>query len=206
MAAAPLAAILTTACMLHFATALVTARRLRVISASRIDGDTQRRPLVSLIISIARLEQSEIETALSAFDIRYPNFELLFCAFDDDEPRLASLRQRIAASPDVKAKLLIGRARVSANPKLDNIEKGWIAAQAELIAMIDGNVAVPADLVDRMLAVWDASTGLSSSSPIGIRPLGLWAEVECAFLNTFQARWQLSVDCLGAGFAHGKEI
>src|SRR5271166_5091584 len=144
MAAAPLAAILTTACMLHFATALVTARRLRVISASRIDGDTQRRPPVSLIIPIAGLEQSEIETALSAFDIRYPNFELLFCAFDDDDPRLASLRQRIAASPHVKAKLLIGRA-LSANPKLDNIEKGWTAARAELIAMIDGNVVFPPD-------------------------------------------------------------
>ncbi len=205
-AAAPLAAILTTALMLHFATALVTARRVRGASASRIHGDPQRWPPVSLIIPVAGLEQSEIETALSAFGIRYPNFELLFCALDDDEPRLASLRQRIAASPEVKAKLLLGRACVSAHPKLDNMEKGWTAAHAEMIAIVDGNVAVPPDLVDRLLAVWDGSTGLSCSPPIGVNPSGLWAEVECAFLNTLQARWQLSADCLGAGFAHGKAM
>ena len=204
--AAPLAAILTIAFMLHFATAIVAARRLRAAPASRTYGDSQRRPPVSLIIPIAGLERSEIETALSAFDIRYPDFQLLFCAFDEDEPRLASLRQRIAASPHVKAKLLIGRARVSANPKLDNIEKGWTAARAELIAMVDGNVVFPPDLIDRLLAVWDASTGLSTSALIGVKPLGVWAEVECAFLNTYHVRWQLSADYLDGGFANGKAM
>jgi ceramide glucosyltransferase len=206
MEAAPLAAILTIAFMLHFATAIVTALRLRAASVSRIYGDPRLRPPVSLIIPIAALEQSEIESALSAFDILYPDFELLFCAFDEDEPRLASLRQKIAASPHVKARLLTGRARVSANPKLDNIEKAWTAAQAELIAMVDGNVVFPPDLIDRLLAVWDESTGLSSSAPIGVKPLGLWAEVECAFLNTFHTRWQLSADYLGGGFANGKAM
>jgi ceramide glucosyltransferase len=204
--AALLAAILTIAFMLHFATAIVTARRLQAASVSRIYGDPQQRPPISLIIPIAALERSEIETALSAFDILYPAFELLFCAFDEDEPRLASLRQRIAASPHVKAKLLIGRAHVSANPKLDNVEKAWTAAEAELIAMVDGNVLFPPDLIDRLLAVWDASTGLSTSAPIGVKPSGLWAEVECAFLNTFHARWQLSADYLGGGFANGKAM
>src|SRR5271157_266153 len=164
MESAPLAAILTIAFMFHFATAIVTARRLQAPSVSRIYGDPQRRPPVSLIIPIAALERSEIETALSAFDILYPNFELLFCAFDEDEPRLASLRQRIAASPHVQAKLLIGRARVSANPKLDNIEKAWTAAQAELIATVDGNVVFPPDLIDRLLAVWDDSPGFAGRS------------------------------------------
>jgi ceramide glucosyltransferase len=204
--AAPLTAILTIAFMLHFATAILTASRLGATSVSPIYGDLQRQLPVSLVIPIAGLERSEIETALSAFDIRYPDLELLFCAFDEDEPRLASLRRRIAASPHVKAKLLVGRAHVSANPKLDNIEKGWTAAQAELIAVVDGNVAFPPDLIDRLLAVWDASTGLSSSPSIGVEPSGLWAEVECAFLNTFHARWQLSADCFGGGFANGKAM
>lgn len=203
--AAPLAAMLVIALVLHFATAIVTGLRLRVGSASEIHGD-RRRPPVSLVIPVAGLQQSEIETALSAFDILYPNFELLFCAFEDDEPRLASLRLKMAASPHVKAKLLIGRAYMSANPKLDNIEKAWSSAQAEMIAMIDGNVAFPPDVLDRLLAVWDTSTGLSSSPPIGVKPVGLWAEVECAFLNTFQARWLLSADYVRGGFAHGKAM
>jgi len=201
-----MAAILAIAFMLHFATAVVTARRLRAPSPCRADGGSRGRPSVSLIIPVAGLEGSEIENALAAFDIAYPDFELLFCAFEDDMARLAALQQRMAASSNVKAKLLIGRTCVTANPKLDNIEKAWTEARAELIAMVDGNVAFPPDMVDRLLAVWDASTGMSSSPAIGVKPIGFWAQIECAFLNTFHARWQLSADYLGGGFANGKAM
>ena len=37
-------------------------------------------------------------------------------------------------------------------------------------------------------------------------PAGVWAELECAFLNTYQARWQYLADTLGAGFAQGKTM
>src|SRR4029079_19021006 len=33
-----------------------------------------------------------------------------------------------------------------------------------------------------------------------------WAEVECAFLNTLQARWQYAGEALGLGFAQGKSM
>ncbi|WP_292053044.1 glycosyltransferase, partial [Mesorhizobium sp.] len=38
------------------------------------------------------------------------------------------------------------------------------------------------------------------------RPDGFWAEVECAFLNTLQARWQYTGEALGLGFAQGKSM
>jgi ceramide glucosyltransferase len=41
---------------------------------------------------------------------------------------------------------------------------------------------------------------------VGSHPLGFWAELECAFLNTYQARWQLSADAIGFGFAQGKSM
>ena len=51
-----------------------------------------------------------------------------------------------------------------------------------------------------------AGTGLVSSPPVGIRPQGLWGAVECAFLNAYQARWQLAADQVGLGFAQGKTL
>ncbi len=33
-----------------------------------------------------------------------------------------------------------------------------------------------------------------------------WAELECAFLNTYQARWQYIADAFGFGFAQGKTM
>ncbi len=36
--------------------------------------------------------------------------------------------------------------------------------------------------------------------------MGFWGELECAFLDTYQARWQLAADQLGNGFAQGKTL
>ena len=37
-------------------------------------------------------------------------------------------------------------------------------------------------------------------------PENFAAEIECAFLNTYQARWQYSAEALGFGFAQGKTM
>ena len=57
-----------------------------------------------------------------------------------------------------------------------------------------------------MLSGWDAAAGLVCSPPIGSAPEGVWAELECAFLNSHQARWQCFADSIGIGFAQGKSM
>jgi ceramide glucosyltransferase len=42
--------------------------------------------------------------------------------------------------------------------------------------------------------------------PVGARPENFWAELECAFLNTLQARFQYVSEALGWGFAQGKAM
>ena len=65
---------------------------------------------------------------------------------------------------------------------------------------------MPPDYLDRVLERWKPDTGLVCSPPVGTRPDGLGAELECAFLNTYQARWQLIADALGTAFAQGKTM
>jgi cellulose synthase/poly-beta-1,6-N-acetylglucosamine synthase-like glycosyltransferase len=84
--------------------------------------------------------------------------------------------------------------------------KGWRAARHDWIVIADSNVLMPRDYIERLFASWRADTGLVASPPIGCRPQGLWAELECAFLNTYQARWQYLADALGFGFAQGKTM
>ena len=74
------------------------------------------------------------------------------------------------------------------------------------IIIADSNVLMPRDYIQRLFASWRADTGLVASPPIGCRPQGIWAELECAFLNTYQARWQYVVDSFGYGFAQGKTM
>src|SRR5262245_62291758 len=72
--------------------------------------------------------------------------------------------------------------------------------------MGDSNVVMPRGYIGRLLAAWRADTGVVSSPPAGCRPQGFWAELECAFLNTYQLRWQYAAAAIGLGFAQGKSM
>jgi ceramide glucosyltransferase len=112
----------------------------------------------------------------------------------------------IAAHPYIPASLLIGDERISGNPKLNNVLKGWEAASNDLIVMADCNLLLPPDYLQRVLAAWQPDTGLVSAPPVGSHPQGFWAALECAFLNSYQARWQYVADSIGLGFAQGKTL
>jgi ceramide glucosyltransferase len=119
---------------------------------------------------------------------------------------VALLRRLMAKHAHVPARLLVGNDAISGNPKLNNFAKGWTAASHEWIVVSDSNALLPRDCIQRLLARWDFRTGLVCSPPVGAHPIGIWAELECAFLNTYQARWQCFADAIGFGFAQGKTM
>jgi ceramide glucosyltransferase len=161
---------------------------------------------VSLVRPLCGIDNYAADTLRSTFELDYQRYEILFCVTDAADPVLPLVKDLIAAYPTVAARLLIGDDRVSANPKLNNVVKGWRAASHDWIVIADSNVLMPRDYIQRLFASWRADTGLVASPPIGSHPRGLWAEVECAFLNTYQARWQYIVDGFGRGFAQGKTM
>ena len=112
----------------------------------------------------------------------------------------------MAAHPEIPSRLLIGDDRVSANPKLNNVVKGWKAAERDWVVVADSNVLMPRDYIQRLMKRWRADTGVVCAPPLGARPASFAAEIECAFLNTYQARWQYAAETLGFGFAQGKTM
>ena len=80
------------------------------------------------------------------------------------------------------------------------------AARHDWIILADANVLMPKDYIQRLLMSWRHRSGLVCSMPLGSRPGNLWAELECAFLNTFEARWQYCAEAFGMGFAQGKSM
>ncbi|QPC94896.1 ceramide glucosyltransferase [Mesorhizobium sp. INR15] len=161
---------------------------------------------VSIIVPARGVEPFTQETLERAFSLDWPDYELIFCVANADDPVVRLIRSAIARFPVVHARLLIGEDRVSANPKLNNCIKGWEAARHDWVIIADSNVLMPGDYVQHLMSAWRHDTGLVCSTPIGSRPDGFWAEVECAFLNTLQARWQYAGDALGLGFAQGKSM
>jgi ceramide glucosyltransferase len=102
--------------------------------------------------------------------------------------------------------VIVGDEQVSSNPKLNNCVRGWDAARQDWIILTDANGLMPNDGIQRLLASWRRRTGLVCSMPLGSRPRNLWAELECSFLNTFEARWQYCAEAVGLGFAQGKTM
>lgn len=165
-----------------------------------------QRPPVAILRPVCGLDRFDAETLASGFLLDYPDYELIFCAARADDPAVPLLRGLIAAHPATRARLLIGDMPLTGNPKLNNLFKGWDATQAPVVVMTDANLLLPPDYLDRLLAELTPGTGLVSAPPVGIRPDGLAGAVEAAFLNGFQARWQLAADSVGLGFAQGKTL
>ena len=165
------------------------------------------RPAATIVVPMCGIEQFTGETLERAFALDWPDYELIFGIASAGDPVVPLVRKAIAAHPERAARLIVGDERASANPKLNNCVKGWRAARHDWVVLADSNVLMPPQYLHHLFAAWRADeTGLVCSTPLGSRPSGFWAEVECAFLNTHQARWQYAGEALGMGFAQGKSM
>ncbi len=190
------------ATLIHVVTTLITVGRCSKPRPLK----SAHWPAVTIIRPLRGVDPFDEETLRSGFELDYPSFTLVFCCADAGDPAVPLVRGLMATYPNVDASLLIGDSRASANPKLNNMLKGWRAATSDWVVFADCNVLMPKDYMQRLFSTWRSGTGLVCSPPAGCSPNGLWAEVECAFLNTYQARWQYTADSLGFGFAQGKTM
>jgi ceramide glucosyltransferase len=191
------------ALLIHLASIALVWPRFR-----RDDAIPPRKahPPISVLRPVCGLDPELAETLRSSFAALSDADEVIFCVASPDDPALPAIRRLIDEHPQASARLLVGDDRISGNPKLNNLAKGWAAARHDWIVLIDSNVLLPRDYIEVLFARWTPGTGLVTSPPAGIRPAGLWAAVEAGFLNSYQDRWQLASDQLGNGFAQGKVL
>ena len=188
----------------HVASIAVAIGRFR--RPPRLAALSSQLPPVSLVRPLCGIDNYAADTLSSTFALDYPRYEILFCVASAKDPVVPLVERLIADHAGVQARLLIGDERISTNPKLNNVLKGWAAAAHDWIILADSNVLMPPNYIQRLFASWRDDTGLVASPPVGCRPDGFWAELECAFLNTYQARWQYAADTAGSGFAQGKTM
>jgi ceramide glucosyltransferase len=189
--------------VLHIISVVIAAWRCRPRAVELPSGIL---PAVSIVRPVCGIDNFLEQTLRTSFELAYPAFELIFCVASARDPAITIVNDLMAAHRQVRARLLIGDDRVSPNPKLNNCVKGWRAATHQWVVIADSNVLMPPDYVQRLLATWRPDTGLVCSPPVGCRPIGFWANLECAFLNAYQARAQYFADTLGIGFAQGKSM
>lgn len=190
--------------VMNFASMWLMGRKCR--ARARNMPAPAEAPPVTIIRPLCGLETFSEETLGATFDLDYPNYEIIFCVQFPNDPIIPLVEQLIAAHPEQDARLLIGDDYVSQNPKLNNCVKGWNAARNDYVILADSNALPPRDYIQTMLAAFEPNTAMTVSMPIGTRPTTFWSMVECAILNTFQARWQYGAEAIGAAFAQGKNM
>jgi ceramide glucosyltransferase len=163
-------------------------------------------PAVTIVRPLCGIDPFAAETLASTFALDYPSYEIIFCLADAADPVAPMVRRLMAAHPQIPSRLLVGDDRPSSNPKLNNVVKGWKAAAHGWIIIADSNVMMPRDYIQRLMARWRPNSGIVCAPPIGAAPKSFAAEIECAFLNTYQARWQYAGEAFGLGFAQGKTM
>lgn len=186
----------------HLASTALVLGRLGVNPPPILSGF----PFITLLRPVCGLDPFDAETLGSSFTQDYPSYEVIFCVARRDDPVVTLVEALMDQHPHVTARLLIGDSRITGNPKLNNLQKGWQSTSAEWIAMADSNLLLPKDYLQTLVSSWRQDSGLVSAPPIGIRPEGFAASLECAFLNGNQARLQLAADSFGMGFAQGKTL
>ncbi|MCU0953438.1 MAG: ceramide glucosyltransferase [Hyphomicrobium sp.] len=191
---------------LHLVTASISIIKVRKPPRTKPGVVGSADQGVTIIRPVCGVDPFEEMTLRSTFELTCPRVEIIFCCAREQDPVVPLIRSLIAAYPGVPARLLIGDDRICANPKLNNLLKGWKAAATPWVIMADSNVLMPNTYVEEMLGCAERGIGLVCSPPVGSQPRGFSAELECAFLNTYQARWQLSADAAGFGFAQGKSM
>src|SRR6266446_186388 len=81
-------------------------------------------PPVTVLRPVCGIEPFVGETLSSSLQLDYAPYELIFCVARADDPVVPVVRGLIEGNPQVRARLLVGDDRISANPKLNNLVKG----------------------------------------------------------------------------------
>lgn len=178
----------------------------RITRKMNQDALPETLPFIAVMRPLCGKDTYEEETLRSSFLLDYPDYEILFCVASQSDPVVELVEKLMAEYPEQRARLLVGDDKISANPKLNNLNKAWFQTSAKWAVMADSNLLLPANYLQLLLSSYDEEAGMVSSPAIGVRPKNFWGALEAATLNTYQARWQFLSDWAGAGFAQGKTM
>ena len=106
------------------------------------------------------------------------------------------------AALGVDAPLLVGQDDTF-NPKMNNVRKGLEAASRDVVALCDAGIVLTLDELRGAAAALSDRVGLVLALKAAENPEGFAAEMECAYMNSHQARFLLAGDRLGMAVASG---
>lgn len=144
---------------------------------------------VSILKPLKGVDEGIKENLESFFNLQYPQYELLFSVEDPQDQACAIVEELMKRHSNVSARLIVGGVDAGPNPKVNNLIRTYDLAQHNLILISDSNTRVYSDFLTKLVTHMKSGVGVVTATVAG-RGAQTWGgRLECAYLNTFYARW-----------------
>ncbi|CAJ0958544.1 unnamed protein product, partial [Mesorhabditis belari] len=183
---------LTGVYLIHFIAFFYSKYKVnKVVSyKKRTAGVSVVKPLVGVDDNL----ESNLETY---FNVRYHEFELLFCVHDNDDPALSVVHRLMRKYPAVNARIFCGGEDVGLNPKINNMMPAYRAAKYPFILISDCSIRVQPEVLQDMANAMTEGVGLVTQTPFSVDRPGLGSALEKVYFGTSHARMYLAGNCMG---------
>jgi len=156
-----------------------------IFAAVRFFRGRQRRrtaefaPPVSLLKPVHGVDFASRINFESFCGQNYPEYEILFCVNDMEDPAVPLIRQAMRNFPGRSIRILSNAPKIGSNQKVNNLVLLAREAKYEIIVQSDGDVRVSPDYLKNVVAEFaDPAVGVVSCFYRGIAEKNFWAQVE----------------------------
>ena len=150
-------------------------------------SDPNFTPPISNLKPIRGLDPDAYENFASFCRQDYPDYEILFCVGDTDDPVLPVIEKLVHDFPQCKIRVLYGSGRIATNDKVAKLARLVDEAENEVLVISDSDVRVDPDYLRRVVApLADPNVGAVTCFDVPI------PETETTFVQRLQAMGMVS--------------
>jgi ceramide glucosyltransferase len=145
---------------IYYGIALFSCLRFFLTAKPTSNPSNAFLPPVSNLKPVRGLDPDAYENFASFCRQDYPDYEILFCIGDTDDPAYPVLQQLIEDFPQAKIRIVIGSGRVATNDKVAKLARLVDEASHEHLVISDSDVRVEPNYLRRLVApLADPQTG-----------------------------------------------
>jgi ceramide glucosyltransferase len=170
--------LLALASFAYYVVAIVAALRFfRPRDAASVSSDFT--PPISILKPIYGLDRETYENYASFCAQDYPDYEILFCVSDDQDPAIPMIQQLARDFPQRRIHLLIGSELLGVSDKVNKLCRMAREAQHEILAVSDSDVRVEPEYLRAIAAPFrDPAVGAVTCLYRGLTDGSLAANLE----------------------------
>ena len=161
---------------------VAAARRFRLRRPEPLDPAFL--PPVTILKPIKGSDRDMRRNLASFLSQNYPEFQVLFCLQNPEDPALAVLKRLREEFPRADMEIIVSKNRVGYNPKVNNLSNAYAFAKHDCLLISDSDIFVSPDFLRRTVApLRDPGVGMVTCFYRAPRTYGFGGALEAISVN-----------------------